>query len=106
MRKLTFIFLFTLILSNLPLSADTWGRGMGTNDWDSANAVCRRIGKRLPTISELKAAHEEGLTRSWGGLSYWSSTPDGEGRYYLLRVSIGDTYSNPGHINHGVRCRR
>ena len=79
---------------------------MGDMNWDSANAKCRSIGMRLPSIDELKAAYNAGITKSWQGNYYWSSTPYDAERYYELIVDNGvtDYYDRNGLSI--VRCRR
>ena len=85
-----------------------WSPYMGDMNWDSASAKCRSIGMRLPTIDELKAAYNAGITKSWqkDGYHYWSSTPYDAESYYGLIVSDGFTYHNIRRNNINVRCRR
>ena len=79
---------------------------MGDMNWDSANAKCRSIGMRLPSIDELKAAYNAGITKSWQGNYYWSSTPYDAESYYRLVVRNGSR-SSERYNNYGVvRCRR
>ncbi len=107
MRKLTFIFLFSLILSNSSLFAETWSGEMGMMYWKSANALCRSKGMRLPTLGELEAAFEVGLTKSWRGYFYWSSTPYDAEWYYMFHVRDGSATYGLGHTSSAsVRCRR
>jgi hypothetical protein len=83
-----------------------WSPDMGSLDWDSANAKCRSIGMRLPSFDELKAAYNAGITKSWPGFGYWSSTPYDAERYYSLYVGDGgtDNYNRSDYAY--VRCRR
>ena len=84
-----------------------WSRYMGSMNWDAANAKCRSLGLRLPTIKELEAAYRAGITNSWqSGNFYWSSTPYDAERYYKFRVDFGDTDSDYRDFGHYVRCRR
>ena len=79
---------------------------MGDMNWDSANAKCRSIGMRLPSIDELKAAYNAGITKSWQGNYYWSSTPYDAESYYKLVVYNGNTLDDDRYNNFNVRCRR
>jgi len=85
---------------------------LGYMDWYSANEKCRSIGMRLPTLIELKAAYNVGITKSWQKdvVIYWSSTQvtwfPKVIMYYRFDASYGrDEYccvSDEG----GVRCHR
>ena len=92
---------------DLPL-AYLFSEYQGNMNWYSANAKCSSIGMRLPTIRELKAAYNAGITKSWqkNDRHYWSSTPYGSESYYSLRVLDGytDYYDRSSRDN--VRCRR
>ena len=69
-----------------------WSRYMGLMSWDAANAKCRSLGLRLPTIKELEAAYRAGITNSWqNGNIYCSSTPYDAESYYKLVVYNGNT---------------
>jgi serine/threonine protein kinase len=85
-----------------------WSPYMGDMNWDSANAKCRSIGMRLPTIDELKAAYNAGITKSWqkDGYYYWSSTPYDAESYYRLNVRDGHTDLRNRDSYYNVRCRR
>jgi hypothetical protein len=86
-----------------------WSRYMGEMSWDAANAKCRSLGLRLPTIMELEAAYRAGITKSWqkDGGRYWSSTPYDAESYYRLDVSDGTTYDYTlRYSDYDVRCRR
>jgi hypothetical protein len=85
-----------------------WSPYMGEMEWGLANTKCRSIGMRLPTIDELKAAYNAGITKSWqkDGYHYWSSTPYDSERYYGLGVSDGSTYYYNRGNSSNVRCRR
>lgn len=85
-----------------------WSAYQGEMNWEDAKAKCARLGMRLPTISELKAAYAAKVTESWrmeGGV-YWSSTPDTDGVAYYLNVSTGSAgyyyYDTKTHF----RCLR
>jgi hypothetical protein len=86
-----------------------WSEYMGFMSWSSAEHKCKSIGMRLPTIKELEAAYNAGITKSWqkDGYSYWSSTPYDAERYYGLIVGDGDTDNDRYRSSNGsVRCRR
>jgi serine/threonine protein kinase len=85
-----------------------WSPYMGEMNWDSASAKCRSIGMRLPTIDELKAAYNAGITKSWqkDGYYYWSSTPYDAERYYEFSVDVGNTNDIHRYYDRSVRCRR
>ena len=87
---------------------ERWSPYMGDMNWDSANAKCRSIGMRLPTIDELKDAYSAGITKSWQkyGYDYLSSTPYDAESYYVLNVNNGNTYHNNRYTYNYVRCRR
>ena len=88
MKKIFIIFFLFVIVLNASISAETWSNDLGRMDFNYANARCRSLGMRLPTIGELKAAYESGLTRSSG--IYWSSTPyNAERCCYVLNVVTG-----------------
>ncbi len=108
MKKISIIFFLFVIVLNTSISAETWSPYMGLMNWDSANAECRSIGMRLPTLQELKAAYKAGITESWNkdGVNYWSSTPYDAELYYSLDVYYGNTFSNYRSDNNNVRCRR
>ncbi len=91
-----------------PIGAYFFSEYQGNMSWDSANTKCRSIGMRLPTIDELKAAYNAGITKSWqkDGSSYWSSTPYDAVRYYELNVDFGSTRSDYRYDYSNVRCRR
>ena len=95
-------------LQDTPANAKDWSAYMGSMTWDQANAKCKSIGMRLPTIDELKAAYKADITKSWqnDGNYYWSSTPYDAERYYLLGVYNGNTNNNNRNNNNNVRCRR
>jgi formylglycine-generating enzyme required for sulfatase activity len=40
---------------------------MPERTWEQARYECRKIRKRLPSLSELQAAHKAGLGEIWGG---------------------------------------
>ena len=71
-----------------------WSEYMGEMNWDEANAKCKSIGMKLPTLGELRAAYNAGITKSWqkDGHHYWSSTPSDAERYYGFYVLDGNTY--------------
>ncbi len=108
MKKIFIIFFLFVIVLNTSISAETWSRYVGNMDWNSANAKCKSIGMRLPTMDELKAAYNVGITESWkkDGFNFWSSTPYDAVGYYLLDVYDGGTRSDYRNGNRGVRCRR
>jgi hypothetical protein len=85
-----------------------WSAYMGNMNWDEANAKCKSIGMRLPTIDELKAVYNAGITKSWqnDGNVYWSSTPYDAERYYIFGVDSGNTYDDLRNDSDRVRCRR
>jgi hypothetical protein len=108
MKKISIIFFLFVIVLNTSISAETWSPYMGRMDWDSASAKCKSIGMRLPTIDELKAAYNSGITKSWqkDGILCWSSTPYGAEGYYSLDVNVGFTSGYHRNYSYFVRCRR
>ena len=108
MKKISIIFFLFVIVLNTSISAETWSPYMGRMNWDSANAKCRSIGMRLPTLQELEAAYNSGITESWknDGDYYWSSTPFDAEWYCIFDVNDGRTYYSRHHDSNGVRCRR
>ncbi len=87
---------------------EAWSEYMGSMTWDSANAKCRSIGMRLPTIDELKVAYKAEIMKSWqkDGFYYWSSTPSDSESYYVLVVDFGPKSDNDRTDSNHVRCRR
>ncbi len=85
-----------------------WSAYQGVMNWEDAKKKCASIGMRLPTIEELKAAYAAGITESWktDGNYYWSSTPVGDDRAYLLDIRFGNSYDNFRVSKHTVRCLR
>jgi hypothetical protein len=88
--------------------SSSWSTYQGRLGWYEAWDKCWSIGMRLPTIDELKLARRSKVTKSWDvdGYSYWSSTPDQLGLYYLLYVPDGSVEkANPITAALHVRCK-
>ena len=83
-----------------------WSAYQGMMDWDAANQKCNSINMRLPTITELQKALNEGYTDQWkkDGESYWSSTKNIDGNYLKMTISNGKIYSYFPYLDYGVRC--
>jgi hypothetical protein len=107
MKKIFIIFFLFVIVLNTSISAETWSPHMGIMNWDSASAKCRSIGMRLPTLQELKAAYNSGITDSWEkGEFYWSSYSIDAETYTVLNVYDGRPYMYKRSADGRVRCRR
>jgi hypothetical protein len=108
MKKISIIFFLFVIVLNTSIFAEIWSPYMGRMDWDDARAKCRSIGMRLPTLQELKAAYNAGITESWknDAIDYWSSTPYDAQMYYTLIVYDGITHLGASTRYSHVRCRR
>ena len=85
--------------------SNAWSSYQGNMSWEDANEKCKSIGMRLPTLKELKAAYDSGITKSWqnDGRNYWSSTPDSGGDNYVFNILDGSSHIA---ISAPVRCRR
>jgi hypothetical protein len=101
----------------------SWSDYQGNLKWNDANAKCKSIGMRLPTIPELKAAYNADLTKTWkeagffSGTYYWSSTSNRNDIYYFFDIRFGGSFDgirNEYNFNedavrndyHFVRCVR
>ena len=86
--------------------SSNWSPYMGHMNWNAADAKCKSLGMRLPTIEELKVAYSTELTKTWtkDGSYYWSSTPYDVERYYFLDIESCDTYYGYRNYNNYVRC--
>lgn len=93
-----------------PANVDSgdWSGYLGIMNLDDADAKCKSRGMRLPTINELKSAHNSGVTKNWqsDGLYYWSYPPDIDGKNYSFGVHYGDTNSSDRSTNNSVRCHK
>lgn len=81
----------------------------GEMKWSDANKKCKSLKMRLPTVDELKKAHESGYMKSWqpDGSSYWSDSPYEAGKYYFIVVNSGGVdYSDDRNDSSSVRCIR
>ena len=87
---------------------EKWSEYIGEMNWESASKKCNEVaGRRLPSIRELKLAHEAGITKSWQEAhDYWSSTPYDAESYLEFYVRLGRTYGSSRSLNFDVRCRR
>ncbi len=71
------------------ISVGKWSDYRGRKRWRDALEDCANIGMRLPTVEELKAAYNSGLTKQWGkdGCNYWTaydSSKEGSPRLYTI----------------------
>ena len=80
----------------------------GYMNWEDAKKKCASIGMRLPTIEELESAYKSGVTETWktDGYYYWSSTPVGDDRAYVLTIVNGSRYDYYRNSDNIVRCLR
>jgi serine/threonine protein kinase len=51
----------------------SWDKNYGKKSWKDANAKCKSLGLRLPTIEEYDSKDTK-LQEEWKGFYYWSST--------------------------------
>ncbi len=78
---------------------------MGRMNWYNADLKCRSNGMRLPTIDELKAAYEAGMTKTWNFPEYWSSSSGGSiDHYYMFSLLSGNSRKESYHHDKGVIC--
>ncbi len=91
-----------------------WSKYMGTMKWKEADAKCKSLGMRLPTISELQVAESAGITSywksqypNWRGMdhSYWSSTPYSKEKYFIQTADELYNSYYPSSAPLAVRCR-
>ncbi len=95
------------IFSDGILGSGNWGPYLGKMKWEDAKTKCASIGKRLPTIEELKSAFSTGVTKAWNeeeGGAYWSSTPAGNDRAYWLHIFDGSVCEDNRSDYAYVRC--
>jgi hypothetical protein len=82
---------------------------LGAMNWNEAKEKCSSRGMRLPSVEELKVAHESGVTKSWscGGscIAFWSSQPEGANKAYVFSIylSMVDSLYQANNAPH-VRC--
>jgi len=76
--------------------------------WVNGNEKCSNLGMRLPTIDELKEAHDTGIWVSWYIHSkyYWSSIPDDADKYYVLDISDNKAFRFDRTKFVNVRCHQ
>jgi hypothetical protein len=92
-----------------PISGmERWSGYLGIMRWDEANAQCKKIGMRLPTIGELRDAFINGTTEAWkkDGLFYWSSTPGQGDHSYNIGIADGHFFVDDRIFINDVRCIR
>lgn len=83
-----------------------WSDEMPERTWEQARDECRKIGKRLPSLSELQAAHKAGLGEIWGGTYLWTSTYYDYDGYFFMPMSDGDYNWNGKDGTIAFRCIR
>lgn len=83
-----------------------WSDEMPEQTWEDARDECKKMGKRLPSLSELVGAFKAGLGENWGGHSLWSSTYYAYNGYYYMPMDDGqfDWNGKDGTIT--FRCIR
>jgi hypothetical protein len=83
-----------------------WSDEMPEQTWEEARDECKKMGKRLPSLSELVGAFKAGLGENWGGHSLWSSTYYAYNGYYYMPMDDGqfDWNGKDGTIT--FRCIR
>ena len=72
------LFIFSLTAVDNPIEKVKWSTYQGKKTYQEAKDHCQNMKMRLPTISELKEANENGTTKSWikNGSRYWAVNKD------------------------------
>jgi len=72
------LFIFSLTAVDNPIEKVKWSTYQGKKTYQDAKDHCQNMKMRLPTISELKEANEDGTTKSWikNGSRYWAVNKD------------------------------
>ena len=83
-----------------------WSEFLGKYNWQDADAKCKSMDMRIPTMVELREAQKREITKKWktNGTNYWSSDTSENNRYFLLNVNNGnfsDIYEYPVY---NLRC--
>lgn len=108
--------LVTFINSNSAIAQD-WSNFMGRMNWLSADAKCKSIGMRLPTVDELEKDFKLDKLKSWENsgqfeapFCYWSGEfggmDDSYKKYKGYNVLSGGQCNRVVYRRHYTRCHR
>jgi|JI9StandDraft_1071089.scaffolds.fasta_scaffold367834_2 hypothetical protein len=90
-----------------------WSSYQGIMNYSKAENKCKSLKMRLPTLAELKLAHDEGITSEWkeNANGYFSSDKFDNnlfpGLHFVFDLNMNDYYHN-GTTNslYHVRCHK
>jgi hypothetical protein len=92
------MFLIFISCSNLPLRKEKgeFSEFQGKYTWKQANALCKSMNMRLPTLDELKVVYDAKQTKDWqqDGNYYWTQSPASGGGYFVFIIAGGSVFYN------------
>ncbi|ABZ75270.1 hypothetical protein Shal_0695 [Shewanella halifaxensis HAW-EB4] len=86
------------VADTFEIESDEW-QGFADMDFHSANGLAKKLGKRLPTSTELHELHlwlSKNSDWSWptSANAYWSSTPSRLGGHYAVLLCNANCVCN------------